>query len=133
MSEPITTAKTQTDRFDHLSEAIADYESVKKTILTGIDDEERILRQKKRILHMLGAGESEWNDYRWQLANRITGAEAIRDILGLSDERLRQIQSVQKKYRFGVSPYYLSLISPGDEACPILRQAIPSGKELSDK
>jgi glutamate 2,3-aminomutase (EC 5.4.3.-) len=120
------------NRFDELKRSIDDYESIKHTIKTGIEDREKIARQKARIMEKLGASENEWNDYRWQMRNRFTRAEDIADILGLSAGETEQIQKVTRKYRFAISPYYLSVIDPDNPSCPIKRQSIPSIEELSE-
>lgn len=120
------------DRFRGLQNAIADYADVRDSIRTGLEDEDRILYQKKRILKYLGAGEAQWNDYRWQLANRFTRAEDLSGILGLSMEERQQIMNVHRKYRYAVSPYYLSLVDPEDGGCPVKRQSVPSVMELDD-
>ena len=125
--------KVSEDRFSYLKNTIEDYETIKDTIKTGIEDEEIINRQKQKILAKLNATDEDWNDYKWQLQNRFTKAEDIGDIIGLSLNEQQQIAAVSKKYRYAISPYYMSLISPDDELCPIKRQSVPSIRELEDK
>ncbi len=109
-----------------------DYERIKNDIKTGIEDEEKIEFQKSKILKKLSATNEQWSSYRWQLANRFTRAEDIAEILGLSQEETEKIALVGKTYRYAISPYYMSLIDPDDNSCPIRRQAIPSVHELDD-
>lgn len=125
------TAKTQSNRFTKLKASIADYMQRKDNILTGIEDEERISIQKKRIMERLGATDEQWNDYKWQLANRFICIDDFADLIGLSPEQAAYINEVGKTYRYAISPYYLSLISPDDSECPIRRQAVPSPEELN--
>jgi lysine 2,3-aminomutase len=84
-------------------------------------------------LEYLGAGEEQWNDYRWQVANRFTDADGIGDILNLGEKEREKISEVGRRYRFAISPYYLSLIDPDNDICPVKRQAVPSAGELIDK
>lgn len=129
----ITSPGEKEERFVHLRETIEDYERIKDTIKTGTEDEDRIKYQRKQILKALNASEKDWADYRWQLRNRFTQADELKAILGLSAEEQQQIMDVCSKFRYAVSPYYLSLINPDDPECPIKRQAIPSICELVEK
>jgi len=121
------------DRFAELKRSIEEYEKVKGTIKTGLEDREKIARQKARIMEKLGATEEQWKDYKWQLKNRFVRAEDIGEILGLSDEETERIKAVAERYRFAVSPYYLSVIDPDNPSCGVRRQAIPSFDELNDR
>jgi len=118
------------ERFLSLKHSIDDYEAVKHKIKTGIEDDERIKYQKRKILEKLNATEEEWNDYRWQLKNRFNNVEDIGDIINLSDDDKEGIARVGELYRYAISPYYLSLIDPDNPLCPIRLQAIPSIGEL---
>ena len=117
------------DRFTHLKESIDDYIQRKDLILTGLEDEERIEFQKKKIMNRLGASQKDWNDYKWQLANRFTDIKDFADLIGISSEAIADIESVGRTYRYAISPYYLSLIDPDDLNCPIRLQAVPSPEE----
>ncbi|MDP4108719.1 MAG: KamA family radical SAM protein [Bacillota bacterium] len=121
------------DRFELLRQTIEDYENRKDSILTGIEDWEKIAFQKRIILEKLNGTERDWENYRWQLKNRFTDARDIGDVLGLSEEETREISEVGKKFRFAVSPYYMSLIDPEDKESPIKKQAVPSVLELDGK
>ncbi|AZT89406.1 glutamate 2,3-aminomutase [Caldicellulosiruptor changbaiensis] len=121
------------ERFEKLKEAIQDYLDVKDTIKTGIEDEEKIEYQKKKILSYFGAGENDWENYKWQLKNRIASAKILKVLLNLDEKEAQQIEQVGKIYRFAISPYYLSLIDPNDPNCPIKRQSVPSSLELVEK
>ncbi|HOK43002.1 MAG TPA: KamA family radical SAM protein [Thermoclostridium caenicola] len=121
------------NRFEELKRSIETYEQVKGTIKTGLEDREKIARQKARIMERLGATEEQWKDYRWQLKNRFTRAEDIAEMLGLSAEETDRIKAVGERYRFAISPYYLSVIDPDNPSCGVRRQAIPSFDELNDQ
>jgi len=122
---------SNTDRFTRLKNSIADYLQCKDRILTGIENEEQIEFQKRKIMDRLGATEEQWNDYRWQLANRFTDIKDFADLIGISPEDIAGIKEVGRTYRYAISPYYLSLIDPDDLNCPIRRQAVPSPDELN--
>lgn len=117
-------------RMHRLHEDIADYTAIKDSIRTGLDDAERIRERRERIMAIVGANEKQWQDYRWQLANRITSADELKRFLPLSTEAASQVETVAARYRFAISPYYLSLIDPDNPDCPIRRQAVPALPEL---
>lgn len=124
--------KAPEDRFEKLKNEIMDYEEIKDSILTGIEDYEKIRYQKKRILEYLNATEKDYNDYHWQIKNRFTSSEGLAKIIDLSEDELEYIDKVSSRYRFAVSPYYLSLVEPGNPDCAIKKQAVPSAEELND-
>lgn len=117
-------------KFQHLRESILDYTKARPQIRFGLDEADRIDLNRRRILKRLGATQRQWDDYHWQLKNRITTAQAAAELLGLSSAQAQQIAQVSQTYRFAVSPYYLSLIDPTDPGCPIRRQSIPSIAEM---
>lgn len=124
--------KTPEEKFEMLKNEIADYEVIKGSILTGIEDYEKIEYQKKKILDYLNASEKDYRDYCWQIKNRFASPESISKIIDLSEKDLEHINEVAARYRFAVSPYYLSLIEPGNPDCAIKKQAVPSADELNN-
>lgn len=72
----------------------------------------------------------EWNDWKWQLRNRITGLESLRSYIQLSEKEEEAVLSAKDYFDFAISPYYASLMEPGNPNCPIRLQAIPRKGEL---
>lgn len=70
-----------------------------------------------------------WNDYRWQLRNRLTSIPQVAEFFGLTPHEVELLSRVSDAYHFAVTPYYLSLVRFGDPEDPIARQAIPSAEE----
>lgn len=70
-----------------------------------------------------------WRDWRWQMRNRITDAETLAGVLPLTEEERAAVGRAQEHFRFAITPYYASLISPDDRDCPIRLQAVPSAGE----
>jgi len=120
------------DRFEQLKNEISDYESIKASIPTGVEDYERINFQKKKILNYLNATEKDYQDYHWQMKNRFTGSKGLSELIQLPEREINVLDKVASKYRFAISPYYLSLIEPGNESCGIKKQSIPSVDELNE-
>ncbi|MFZ5945526.1 MAG: lysine 2,3-aminomutase [Bacillota bacterium] len=77
--------------------------------------------------------DEKWNDWRWQMQNRIKNFEELQKIVNLPSQRLAEIKNAINKFPMSITPYYASLIDFNDPACPIGLQAIPSEKELIEE
>lgn len=74
-----------------------------------------------------GVDDGSWNDWRWQLRNRVTTLAALEALVDVTAAERRGIVG-RTGFSFAVTPYYLSLI--GGPTCPVRRQAIPHEDEL---
>jgi lysine 2,3-aminomutase len=77
-----------------------------------------------------GASGSEWNDWKWQYANRLTLARDLERIPWLIPEEMSQVLRVIRHYPYAITPYLLSLIRWQDPQDPIRRQVLPSLAEI---
>ena len=77
-----------------------------------------------RQRHFGAVPDSSWNNWRWQIRNRITSLEGLSRFLDLSPEEL-QAGSLP----LAITPYYLSLIDPQDPGHPLRRTVVPRGAE----
>jgi lysine 2,3-aminomutase len=84
------------------------------------------------VTPLQGVSLDDWNDWRWQLRNRIGSVEALLNHLSLSEQERTDIQRAGQRFRWALTPYCLRTISPNDEKCPIRMQQIPTGAELYD-
>ena len=73
----------------------------------------------------------EWNDWRWQIRNRITTLEQLEQIITLDDEEKAGIRKCLTMFRMAISPYYSTLMEPDNPRCPIRMQAVPSVLETN--
>ena len=89
-------------------------------------EEVETLRDYRDIELWKDVTEAQWNDWRWQVANRITTVEVLRGVIPLSDTEAREIQESLGALRMAITPYYASLIDPKDPEDPVRRQAVPS-------
>lgn len=87
--------------------------------------------RKKQILEVLRGTEEDWDNWKWQLKNRIKDSSILSAIIGLSDLECKRIDKVSKLFRWAISPYYLSLVTADHEDSPIYRQAVPDLRELA--
>lgn len=76
-------------------------------------------------------GESDWNDWHWQVAHRVSTLKELEDCgIILTDEERKGIEVTLGRLRMAVTPYYLSLIDLNNPFDPIRKQAIPTSEEL---
>lgn len=72
----------------------------------------------------------EWNDWKWQLKNRITRTDSLKSLLTLTQEENDALTHTLNTLRMAITPYYFSLINPDNPNDPIRKQAIPTSHEL---
>lgn len=118
-------------RADKLKQEIADYLHSQSTIETGMRVQKRNMRNRKRILQYFQASENDWENWAWQMKNRISDGNVLASIMELDDLVVQAIKRVSKQVRWAISPYYLSLIDFENYATsPIYQQSVPSLLEL---
>ncbi len=83
----------------------------------------------KRAQFFKDVPDEKWNDWRWQLTNRLNTVEEIGQILTLTDSEKKALSS-QGLFRVDVTPYFISLINPDDPDDPIRKQMIPLADEM---
>lgn len=72
----------------------------------------------------------EWNDWHWQVRNRITSLEQLKQVIELNDEEAEGVEKCLQTFRMAITPYYASLMDPTDRNCPVRKQAVPTSYEL---
>ena len=77
-----------------------------------------------------GVSEEAWNDWHWQVRNRITRLDELKRILPLTPEEEAGVIGASRAFRMAITPYFASLIDPHDPHCPIRRQVVPTVQEL---
>jgi lysine 2,3-aminomutase len=111
---------------------IKDFLKARNKIPTGLTLDKEYAKAKKRILKVLGGTEKNWQNHKWHLKNRIEDVETLGKIIRLSQKEMQEIRKTSERYRWGISPYYASLIDPTDKKCPVRLQAVPSISERLD-
>jgi hypothetical protein len=66
----------------------------------------------------------KWNDWHWQVSNRIRTLENLERIIKLSDNEKEGILAHRGPLPFAITPYYASLIDGLDENQPLRRTVI---------
>ncbi len=72
----------------------------------------------------------DWEDWRWQMRNRIRTKEVLSKIVNLTPEEEQGVDSCKDKLTMSIPPYWASLMDPEDPACPIRLQTIPQVHEF---
>jgi lysine 2,3-aminomutase len=72
----------------------------------------------------------DWNDWVWQLKNRITSQEQLEKYMVLTDDEKAGCAYADKKLALAITPYFFNLIDRNDPDCPIRKQVIPRGAEM---
>ena len=84
------------------------------------------IRNWKDIPLFKDVTDEQWNDWHWQVANRLHTVEQIKQVVNLTPEEEADIEKVMHGFRVGITPYYASLMDPDDPQCPVRMQAVPT-------
>lgn len=74
--------------------------------------------------------DEQWNDWKWQVKNRIETLDELKKYIALTPEEENGVRECLGALRMAITPYYLSLIDPNDPHDPVRKQAIPTASEL---
>ena len=69
--------------------------------------------------------QTEWDDWHWQLKNRITSLAQLAPMIHLSVEESEAINRYSRTLPLAVTPYYASLLEKDNPSQPIRRAVIP--------
>ena len=72
----------------------------------------------------------DWNDWRWQVRNRIETLDDLKKYIKLTPEEEEGVARCLESLRMAITPYYLSLIDLDNPFDPVRLQAVPTAKEL---
>ena len=76
------------------------------------------------------ATRNEWNDWRWQLRNRLRDVRALRRMVPLTADEEEAVSRLGDHLPVGITPYYAALIDPFDARDPLRKTMIPTTGEL---
>lgn len=88
------------------------------------------MRNYREIALWKNVSQEQWNDWRWQVANRITSLEELKQVIELTAEEEEGVRQCLKTLRMAITPYYATLMHPTDSSCPVRKQAVPTSHEL---
>ena len=70
--------------------------------------------------------DAQWNDWHWQVQNRIETLEDLKKYIKLTAEEEEGVRESLKTLRMAITPYYLSLVNPDNPYDPVRRQCVPT-------
>lgn len=83
----------------------------------------------RRAKYYQDVPDEKWNDWRWQLSNRLNTVQELANVLELSDSE-KEALAAKNLFRVDITPYFASLIDPNDPHDPVRAQVVPSAAEL---
>lgn len=88
------------------------------------------MTESRRKHYFPDVSDKDWNDWHWQVRNRIETLEDLKKYIHLTAEEEEGVRESLKTLRMAITPYYLSLIDPNDPNDPVRKQSIPTANEL---
>jgi len=74
--------------------------------------------------------EENWNDWKWQLRNSIKDIATLKKVINVDEKEEEELEKCLVKFKFGITPYYASLMDKDYNRCVIRLQAVPTVYEL---
>ena len=71
----------------------------------------------------------DWNDWRWQMRNRIATAAQLEALMPLTAQEREGLRAAAGRLAFAVTPHFFNLIDRGNPACPVRLQVVPRAAE----
>jgi len=72
---------------------------------------------------------AQWNDWKWQLKNRVNSLERLEELLPVTPEERAGAVLAGSKLSLSITPHFFNLIEQDDPGGPIRRQVIPRMEE----
>lgn len=73
--------------------------------------------------------QDQWDDWKWQVRNRISTLEDLKKVINLTQEEEAGVIKSLEILRMGITPYYAMLMDKDDPHCPVRMQAVPTISE----
>jgi lysine 2,3-aminomutase len=104
----------------------------------GVTNDSRI-RPWQEVPLWRDVTEAQWNDWKWQASHVVKTLDELRQIITPTDDEERGVLECARYFKFGIPPYFASLMDPDEPNCPVRLQAVPriqethfSGADLHD-
>ena len=76
-----------------------------------------------------GVGKAEWNDWRWQLRNRLRTVADLERVFSLDEAERVAVSAHKGPLPVGITPYYAHLLDRSDSTQGLRRTHIPDTRE----
>lgn len=84
---------------------------------------DRIKRFRDRFYQNVTNG--EWNNWHWQLRNRIVSPKELERMIELTDDERNALWGKDNILPFAITPYYAALLDPHNSGHPLRRAVVP--------
>lgn len=74
--------------------------------------------------------EEQWEDWQWQIKNRITKVDELRKVINLTPEEEEAAKRTHGRLPMAITPYWATLMDPKRPNCPIRKQSVPTMNEF---
>ena len=75
--------------------------------------------------------DEDWNNWVWQLQNRLTNLDQLDQHLDLTPEERKGCLLADNKLALAITPFFFNLIDRNNPDCPIRKQVVPRAEEMS--
>ena len=82
--------------------------------------------------NLFGVTPEQFSNWRWQMKNQVASSDDLANIFALTGNEKEAFVKLHSKFHAGITPYYMTLMDPLNENCPVRLQAIPRLEELTD-
>lgn len=86
--------------------------------------------RKFRQTYFPGITDRQWNDWCWQIANRVRSKNVLEKFLTLSSAEKAALEDPQIKLPLAITPYFLSLLVDRDADYALRRTVVPTVDEF---
>lgn len=80
--------------------------------------------------HYPDATLADWNDWKWQVRNRIRRLDMVEKMITLTDDERAAVIKRTGNLPIAITPYYMSLLSPDNPDQPLRKTHLPVGGEF---
>jgi lysine 2,3-aminomutase len=77
-----------------------------------------------------GTTDQQWNDWQWQIANRVRTAVQLEKFLPLAPQEKSALAGLESRLPLAITPYFLSLLAGRGEQYPLRRTVVPTIDEF---
>ncbi len=86
--------------------------------------------RKFKQTHFPNITDRQWNDWRWQIANRVRSKDVLEKFLVLTSVEKAALEDQQTKLPMAITPYFLSLLVDHDAEYALRRTVVPTVNEF---
>lgn len=91
--------------------------------------EEETLQSRLRTTIWKDVPETDWNNWKWQVKNRVTALAELSRLVKLTAEEESGIRREDDRLPMAITPYFLCQIDVDNPECPLRKQVIPRIEE----